>query len=139
LTNSYRRRHIASQSWPSQRLCMLARVTLSLAACRIITCTAFPYRAGEESAFFCRRISGLFILEKRYAIRLACLGARSRGNGCYSMISHRSDLTEPLETLLRLVTEHEAYFQQHEVRIAELEHAISSVKHPDRSAPQVWT
>jgi hypothetical protein len=54
------------------------------------------------------------------------------------MLSSRGDLTEPLETLLRLVTEHEAYYQQHEVRIAELEHAISSVKHPVRPSPQVW-
>ena len=33
-------------------------------------------------------------------------------------------LTEPLETLLRLVTEHEASYQKHELKLSELERRL---------------
>lgn len=39
-----------------------------------------------------------------------------------------ADLAEPLETLLRLVTEHETCCQQHEVRLAEAEQAVARIK-----------
>jgi hypothetical protein len=38
-----------------------------------------------------------------------------------------SSLAEPLETLLRLVTEHENYYQQHEVRLCEVEQRLARV------------